>query len=274
MNASESRCPVCAAGTFPIEKQGVVLDFCEAHGDTRMADENWWRPKPMFSVPEFYVRGHDIFDEIERSKEGDKTVISVAFDVGANIGQSTRAIKSAYPGSVVHAFEAVKSTFEHLDRITGRLGGVKLHNIALSNSLGTLRMQNVSGGNSVNNGVARADEPHEIAVSTTGDMFCKENNIAEIDFLKIDTEGHDLQILEGFSGLLNAGKIKFVEVEAGMNTGNKKHVFYGEFTRFFASLKVDYDLFGIYEQVRETAYGSPLRRSNLVFKRRQNARLT
>jgi FkbM family methyltransferase len=47
----------------------------------------------------------------------------------------------------------------------------------------------------------------------TIDDFCAEQAIAEIDLLKIDTEGYDLQVLEGARSLLTRGRVRFVYSE-------------------------------------------------------------
>jgi hypothetical protein len=46
----------------------------------------------------------------------------------------------------------------------------------------------------------------------------------QIDFLKVDTEGYDLKVLEGAERLLRSGAVAFIQVEAGMNPHNVKHV--------------------------------------------------
>ncbi len=46
----------------------------------------------------------------------------------------------------------------------------------------------------------------------TIDSYCKENNIDKIDILKIDTEGSEIEILEGAKLMLNKTKIIVVEV--------------------------------------------------------------
>lgn len=46
-----------------------------------------------------------------------------------------------------------------------------------------------------------------------GDEFCQENGIDHIDFLKIDTEGHDLNVLRGFGGMLTSGAISVIQFE-------------------------------------------------------------
>ena len=53
----------------------------------------------------------------------------------------------------------------------------------------------------------------EIEVETdTIDNYCKQNDIEEIDVLKIDTEGSEVEILEGAKTMLNKTKIIVLEV--------------------------------------------------------------
>jgi len=54
----------------------------------------------------------------------------------------------------------------------------------------------------------------EINVQTeTLDNFCKNKNIENIDILKIDTEGNELNVLKGAAKLLSENKIKLIYVE-------------------------------------------------------------
>ena len=43
--------------------------------------------------------------------------------------------------------------------------------------------------------------------------YCKENNISEIDVLKIDTQGYEDKVLEGALELLKSKKIKLIQIE-------------------------------------------------------------
>ena len=43
---------------------------------------------------------------------------------------------------------------------------------------------------------------HEVR-ALTGDQFVDENNIKKVDFIKIDTDGFDYQILSGFGAVIN-----------------------------------------------------------------------
>jgi len=55
----------------------------------------------------------------------------------------------------------------------------------------------------------------------TGEKYCRENNIEDIELLKIDTEGHEVPILEGFRNILH--KIKTIQFEYGSTWILQKH---------------------------------------------------
>jgi hypothetical protein len=46
-----------------------------------------------------------------------------------------------------------------------------------------------------------------------GDEFCEGQGVKKIDFLKIDAEGHDLEVLKGFEGMLARSRVGVVQVE-------------------------------------------------------------
>jgi hypothetical protein len=48
---------------------------------------------------------------------------------------------------------------------------------------------------------------------TTVDRFCEERRLEHVDFLKIDVEGFERDVLEGASNMLGAGKIRYVQLE-------------------------------------------------------------
>jgi hypothetical protein len=47
----------------------------------------------------------------------------------------------------------------------------------------------------------------------TLDAFCAAGGVDAIDLLKIDTEGHDLSVLRGASGMLAGGRVGFILTE-------------------------------------------------------------
>jgi hypothetical protein len=47
----------------------------------------------------------------------------------------------------------------------------------------------------------------------TVDHFCEEHQIRRIDILKSDTEGYDLEVLNGARGMLQSGSVRLVYFE-------------------------------------------------------------
>ena len=118
------------------------------------------------------------------------------------------------------------------------------------------------------------DLGHEITKVkvTTGREIFDSYKLDRLSLLKIDTEGHDMEVLDGFLEVLPL--IDFIKVEAGMNPYNKTHV---PFIDFFLTLtRRDFLLFHILEQKMEFKLsGRPvLRRSNPVFINRRFAELS
>jgi len=117
--------------------------------------------------------------------------IRLIFDVGANVGQSVVEFQRDFPSAVILSFEPDRNSFDILQRVNGRA-----YNLALSSSPGQLRFDNRSPVSEVR-AIAcdQGDESLPIVSVTTVDQFCSEQNIKHIDLLKIDTEGHDLEVL-------------------------------------------------------------------------------
>lgn len=190
------------------------------------------------------------------------------FDVGANLGQSVIPFRKAFPYSDIYCFEPVASSFGSLFNSVKNDKRIFCHQLALGHKQGFCDIQSrgLSSGNQI---IENRDNRDSIDMSfesvemTTGADFCIRSKISKINFLKIDTEGYDLNVLLGFQPMLETQKIDVLQVEAGMNNTNKRHVAFAEFINFLEPLQ--YRLFHIYEQVMET-HGRPiLRRTNPVF---------
>lgn len=186
------------------------------------------------------------------------------FDVGANVGQTVAQIRASFPEAEIWAFEPVPETFAALrDRF-----GDQTHCFQMALGARSGVGQSTARGTSSMNRLVNLDNRStgtptvEVEVET-GDEFCSAHSIETIDYLKIDTEGHDLDVLRGFSGLLEKPSITFVQVEAGMNSDNERHVPFRDFEEFFAPL--DYRLLGLYQQVAQGKRGPHLRRVNAVY---------
>ena len=58
------------------------------------------------------------------------------------------------------------------------------------------------------------------------DKFCSQQNISQIDLLKIDTEGHEIAVLNGASDLINSYAIKAIYLECDFNNDDPQHSFF------------------------------------------------
>jgi hypothetical protein len=72
----------------------------------------------------------------------------------------------------------------------------------------------------------------------TLDEFCKQHSVEVIDLLKIDTEGHDLKVLQGASRLLAEGRITLIQFEF-----NEMNVYSRVFLRDFYEMLHGFSLF-------------------------------
>jgi len=75
----------------------------------------------------------------------------------------------------------------------------------------------------------------------TLDNFCKTNEIEKINFLKLDTKGHEYKILQGAKNMLEEKKIERIQFEfGGCNIDSK--IFFQD---FWYLLNSDYNLYRI-----------------------------
>lgn len=224
--------------------------------------------RKLYHLPLFKQcpRGFDLAHNLARFLPEWKC--GVIFDVGANIGQSAQEFANRFNYSEIHCFEPFPATFNDLRNNTLRIRGIHLHPYALSSTRSTLKVQ--VGSCSTNNSITSAvgvENPGmtevEIETRTLTDVF-QSMNLQCVSFMKIDTEGHDLEVLQGGEHLLLNQKIDVIQVEAGMNPTNKHHVPFEVLKSYLESK--NYFLFGVFEQTGEFMSGHPaMRRANCVF---------
>ncbi|MEV4757074.1 FkbM family methyltransferase [Micromonospora sp. NPDC049559] len=239
------------------------------------------------AIYRFLPRGTDLFLDIAHHLPA--LTVDVVFDVGANTGQSARAFLDWFPGSRVYCFEPVHDTFVRLSARYRHESRVRAFPLALGARPGQgtmvkagtselFRLAEAAGPAAHPGGVpylgdgarpggagqpVRADLLESVPVATV-DGFCREHGLDRISYLKIDTEGADLDVLRGAEEMLADQRVALVQVEAGMNRGNDTHVPFEELKEFLEAR--GYLLFGVYEQVPEWPTGRPhLRRCNAVF---------
>lgn len=210
-------------------------------------------------------RGYSVFFDLRDSLPAfEPTVI---FDVGANVGQSAEVFLDVYPAAKVYCFEPVAASFHALrETLAEKAGQVEFHQLAMGAERGQARITTSGTGTCatmMTPAKAAYQQSERIRVDTL-DEFCTDAGITRIDYLKIDTEGNDLNVLRGAEHLLGDGAVAVVEVEAGMHPANRLHVPLEHLKEHLQ--EYGYRCFGIYQPVAEWTTGEPfLRRVNLAF---------
>jgi FkbM family methyltransferase len=147
------------------------------------------------------------------------------FDVGACTGEMTFKYKSLFKNSTIYCFEPFIPSYEILKKSTSGYAKIKCYNVALSDITGTVDFHvnqyyptnsmlatHVDSGKNWNDEVFVTKEVIKIK-SLTLDDFVTQNQIDQIDILKMDTQGTEYQILEGASKFLGQNKISLIYLE-------------------------------------------------------------
>jgi len=138
----------------------------------------------------------------------------VFFDVGAHKGEYSEEILRVYgAGAEIFCFEPARATYDVLqERLKGH-SNVRLFNFGFSDEEGLVDLFSdtlVSGRASVYHRGAHSREQVRLA---TIDGFCEREGISHIDLLKIDVEGHELNVLKGAEKLLASNSIVYIQFE-------------------------------------------------------------
>jgi len=156
-------------------------------------------------------------------------------DIGAGLGDFTIDAARKAPGGVVHAYEPFPGSFELLGQNVA-LNGVdnaRVYNLAISAEAGTLTLYTDPSEAVMHHAAAyaRQDGAAEIQVPTIPlDRVFDELNLARCDFMKIDCEGAEYEILmnaspatlkrivhicleyhDGFTSYTHADLVRFLE---------------------------------------------------------------
>lgn len=147
------------------------------------------------------------------------------FDIGCNKGFYTKYLLELFGSdNHFHLFEASDRFFEISKNKFIDNNSVSVYNYAVSDSEGTIDLfelessdDDVEGMSSVNNRpVFQKYKTNKKTVpAITIDSFIESNKISHINFIKIDTEGHELSVLSGMKNILKEKIVDFIQIEYG-----------------------------------------------------------
>ena len=175
----------------------------------------------------------------------------IVFDVGANVGQTALSYAELFEGATIYSFEPFISAFRLLEKNTAHLPNVQSFQVALGNCDQSIEVKIHDETHSDLNSLKPVNENRSAVACServkvlTLDSFCAEEGIEEIDLLKIDTEGYELEVLRGAEKFLKTGRVGAILCEIAMAKKNQRNTQLPEVQDFLEPL--GYYFVGLYE---------------------------
>jgi len=131
----------------------------------------------------------------------------VCLDVGANVGAYTKILLT-YTDAKIYAIEPSSSSFKKLQGISEKVVPVNVA-IADFNGEATLFSSSEEDERASLDKNVRAGKIEEKVKVQTFENFIQEQSICEVDFIKIDTEGYEREVLRGLGDV----RPKYIQFE-------------------------------------------------------------
>lgn len=169
------------------------------------------------------------------------------FDIGAHQGVYSKQLRKRFPTAAIYAFEPNAETFRILESnlVSDR---VRCLNLGLGSEVGSGILYHYADNRVTSHASIYKDvlqQLHgsvrvgqEVFEMTTLDRFCESSGVGHIDFLKIDTEGHELEVFKGGTGMLSEDRIDIIQFEF-----NEMNVISRVFLRDFYEILGGFDIY-------------------------------
>jgi len=207
-----------------------------------------YRGRKLFDSIELVTdRFHRILNNVDFNMErnGELRVLEILsksnmkciFDVGANIGEWSQIASRLNPKSLIYAFEIIPSTYEVLLKNTKHISNIIPNNIGLSNKAETINMYLGADSSMSSSCKIEGMQEHNTYYSESikcntlqASAYLIENKIETIDFVKIDVEGMDLKVIQGFENRIRC--VRVFQFEYGI-FNIASHDLLADFCKFF-----------------------------------------
>lgn len=181
----------------------------------------------VYNFGDFFVTGESNFLNQYLSTI-DQPVI---FDIGANTGSYALLCQQINPHAQIFCFEPHPQTFSLLEKQVQNNKNIKIFNLALSNKSGKLALYDYQDKRNSRHATLCQDvietvtnqtsTNFEVSVSTVDDIIT-EHQIKKIQLLKVDVEGHDLQVLQGAKYAIANDIVQAIQFEFTKNNSTAK----------------------------------------------------
>ena len=171
---------------------------------------------------------------------------SILIDVGAHKGRYTDVLLNSFPNATIHIFEPSQLNINILNRKFSSQDNVIVNPVGLSNIEASLTLfSNQLGADMASLTKRRADhyklkfdKSEKVRVIKFINYYNKRLSGQIIDLLKIDVEGHEMNVLEGCGEIIR--KIRCVQFEFSQFNIDTK-IFFQDFWLFFKER--DFDIY-------------------------------
>lgn len=163
----------------------------------------------------FRARGFDMIHYASWQKLFETFQIDLIIDVGANVGQTYDSFRWAGFNGPICSFEPNPEIFKVLEKKPG-VSWQRLP-YALSSQSGQLKFyianyDNACGLHAPVDGPVRVVNEITVPAWRLDELWKKEGFAAKNVFLKVDAEGHDLEVIKGASGIFDRVPLIMAEV--------------------------------------------------------------
>jgi FkbM family methyltransferase len=159
----------------------------------------------------------EIYEKFYIPKYGD-----VVVDIGAYVGMFTvkTSLRVGLGGSVI-AIEPAKANIRYLERNTKSLANVTIVPVAVAAYCGDRKLS-MSKASPCHTLIQKPGSSTELVKADTLDNILLELGVGKVDFIKIDAEGSELEILRGARNTLKNNKLRLA-VAAYHNLSSGEH---------------------------------------------------
>ncbi|XWK85975.1 MAG: FkbM family methyltransferase [Phormidium sp.] len=176
-----------------------------------------------------------------------KTEKPIFFDVGANIGDYAKELREEFPNATIYVFEPNANTFEKTQNNLANLD-IYCFNFGMGNQAEKKKIYSYARDKSSQHAsiykevlcdLHKAQSVVEIEIEiTTIDKFCGDKDIKYIDFLKIDTEGNELEVIQGATQMILENRLGIIQFEF-----NEMNIISRVFLRDFYKILAGYNIY-------------------------------
>ncbi len=166
----------------------------------------------------------------------------LAIDIGGNVGNYTKALRSSVLDLEIHIFEPSNTNFKKLKASFGNDSLIKINHFGIANVECDSTLYSDKSGSVLGSLSKRRvdhfdfDFTEDVKLIRFEDYWKDKLNSRVIDLIKLDIEGHEMQALEGFGSCLAVTKVIQFEF-GGCNIDTK--TYFQDFWYFFKENKFD-----------------------------------